>query len=147
MRTDQLDQDLDTQDFLVLEDGASEPYSAQPRRRNGETVVQGIVVGAGLNKRIIPLDQVRKLAGLHLTYKDMAEFFGVKENTFRDNFRFEVECARQQTKQRLMEAMLENAIVKMNPTMQVWLSKNLLGFTDNPINTENTTVLPWMDQR
>jgi hypothetical protein len=32
---------------------------------------------------------------------------------------------------------------KMNPTMQIWLSKNLLGFTDSPVNTETQQILPW----
>ncbi len=135
----------DIEDYLVIEDGASEPYSAQPRRKYGETTVKGIIVGQRENRRVIPIEQVRKLAALHLSYRDMAEFFGVKENTFRDNFRYEVERYRQVTKQRLMEAMLTNALEKMNPTVQIWLSKNLLGFTDQPINTESSQVLPWLD--
>jgi hypothetical protein len=133
------------EDYLVIEDGASEPYAAQPRRKYGESTVKGIIVGQRENRRIIPIEQVRKLAALHLSYRDMAEFFGVKENTFRDNFRYEVERYRQVTKQRLMEAMLTNALEKMNPTVQIWLSKNLLGFTDQPINTESSQVLPWLD--
>lgn len=133
-------------DYIVLEDGASEAYTYQPRRREGEQTIRGIIVGAGANRRIVPIEQVRKLASLHLSYKDMAEFFGVKENTFRDHFRYEVERYRQVTKQRLMEAMLTNALEKMNPTVQIWLSKNLLGFTDQPINTESSQVLPWLDQ-
>lgn len=134
------------EDYIVIEDGASEPYTAQPRRKYGETTVKGIIVGQRENRRIIPIEQVRKLAALHLSYRDMAEFFGVKENTFRDNFRYEVERYRQVTKQRLMEAMLTNALEKMNPTVQIWLSKNLLGFTDQPINTESSQVLPWLTE-
>lgn len=135
--------DIDVTEYLYLPDAESTPYQAQPRRKYGTTVVRGLIVGRGENQQIIPLEQVRKLASLHLTYADMAEFFGVKENTFRDHFRFEVERARQTTKQRLMEAMLETAIVKMNPTIQIWLSKNLLGFTDSPVNAETQQILPW----
>jgi hypothetical protein len=130
-------------DYVHIEDAATDAYANQPLRKTGETTLKGIIVGKGDRKTIIPIEQVRKLASLHLTYRDMADFFGVKESTFRDHFRFEVERYRQVTKQRLMEAMLSNAIDKMNPTMQVWLSKNLLGFADSPINTENSTVLPW----
>ena len=54
--------------------------------------------------------------------------------------------ARQVTKQRLMNAMLYNAIEKNQPTIQIWLSKNLLGFTDNPINTDEDKILPWLEQ-
>ena len=135
----------DIDDYMLIEDGASEPYNAQPKRKYGEQTIKGIIVGVRENRRIIPIEQVRKLASLHLSYRDMAEFFGVKENTFRDNFRYEVERYRQVTKQRLMEAMLTNALEKMNPTVQIWLSKNLLGFTDQPINTESSQVLPWLD--
>lgn len=130
-------------DYVHCEDAATEAYANQPLRKTGETTLKGIIVGRGDRKTIIPIEQVRKLASLHLTYRDMAEFFGVKETTFRDHFRFEVERYRQVTKQRLMEAMLTNAVEKMNPTVQIWLSKNLLGFSDNPVNTENSTVLPW----
>jgi AraC-like DNA-binding protein len=136
----------DIEDYLVIEDGASDPYTAQPRRKYGEQTIKGIIVGQRENRRIIPIEQVRKLAALHLSYRDMAEFFGVKENTFRDNFRYEVERYRQVTKQRLMEAMMTNAFERMNPTVQIWMSKNILGWTDQPINTESSQVLPWLDE-
>jgi len=29
--------------------------------------------------------------------------------------------------------------------MLIWLGKNLLGQTDAPINSENTQILPWVD--
>jgi hypothetical protein len=70
---------IDHSEYLHLPDSLSEPYQAQPRRRYGNTVVRGLVVGRAENQQIIPLEQVRKLASLHLTYADMAEFFGVKE--------------------------------------------------------------------
>jgi hypothetical protein len=54
---------------------------------------------------------------------------------------------RQKTKQRLMNAMLYNAIEKNQPTIQIWLSKNLLGFTDQPINNDTNQVLPWLDEQ
>jgi hypothetical protein len=138
--------DINAEDYIVDLDGATEPYLTQPKRKYGEKVVKGIIVGRDPNKNIISIEEVRRLAALHLTYRDMSEFFGVKENTFRDHFKYEVERARQTTKQRLMEAMLENAVVKMNPTMQIWLSKNLLGFEDSPSNKEGVEVLPWIKE-
>ena len=132
--------------YLEIPDGALPEYEAQPKRKYGEKVIKGIIVGRGENKQVINIEDVKKLAALHLTYKDMADYFGCKENTFRDNFRSIVERARQKTKQRLMEAMLETAIVKQNPTILVWTSKNLLGWQDNPINNENVQVLPWLEE-
>jgi len=131
--------------YLHYEQGGLPEYDAKPKWKTTEKVIRGIVVGRGDNKRVIELEHVRKLAHLNLSYKDMADFFGCKETTFRDNFRFVVEQGRQKTKQRLMEAMLTNAIDKMSPVMQIWLSKNLLGFTDAPVNTENNVTLPWVD--
>ena len=125
------------------ENGVAPEYVAQPKRRYGEKTIKGIVVGRGDTKQVIPLEQVRKLASLNCSYKDMAKFFGVHENTFRDNFRSEVERARETTKHRLMEAMLTNAIDKMNPTVQIWLSKNLCGFSDNPADNGSNVPLPW----
>lgn len=133
--------------YIEIPDGASPEYGVTPRRRYGEKTVKGIIIGQGDNRAIIKMEDVKKLASLHLTYKDMALFFGCKETTFRDNFRSVVEKARQTTKQRLMEAMLESAIVKQNPTILVWTSKNLLNWTDNPISTENNQVLPWNDDQ
>jgi len=125
------------------EHAISDDYIAQPNRRYAEKTIKGIVVGRGENRQIIDIDQVRKLAALNCSYADMAKFFGVKENTFRDNFRKEVEKSRETLKHRLMEAMITNAVDKLNPTVQIWLSKNLLGFQDNPVNTSESVPLPW----
>ena len=131
--------------YLHYEDGSLPEYDAKPKWKTAEKVIHGIVIGRGDSKRVIELETVKKLAHLNLSYKDMADFFGCKETTFRDNFRFVVEQGRQKTKHRLMEAMITNAIDKMNPVMQIWLSKNLLGFTDAPVNTDNNVTLPWVD--
>mgnify|MGYP003650083440 CR=1 FL=1 len=131
--------------YLQIEDGSLPEYDAKPKWKTAEKIIRGIVIGKGVNKRVIELDTVKKLAHLNLSYKDMADFFGCRETTFRDNFRFVVEQGRQKTKHRLMEAMLTNAIERMSPVMQIWLSKNLMGFQDAPTNTENNVTLPWVD--
>ena len=138
--------EIDGVQYIQLGDEYAEEQSYQPRRRYAEKTVRGVVVGRGENKQIIPVEEVRKLAALHCSYKDMAEYFGVKEGTFRDHFRREVERARQKLKHRLSEAMIENAITKMNPTMQIWLSRNWLGMNDSQENTQGETVLPWLEE-
>lgn len=131
--------------YIQIPDGASPEYGVTPKRRYGEKTVKGIIIGTGDNRAVIELEEVKKLASLHLTYKDMAQFFGCRETTFRDNFRSVVEKSRQVTKQRLMEAMLESAIVKQNPTILVWTSKNLLNWTDQPVSGESHNILPWIE--
>ena len=132
--------------YLHIPDGITPEYEAKPNQKMGEKVIKGIIIGRGNSQRVISIEEVKKLASLHLTYKDMAEFFGCKETTFRDNFRSVVEREKQKTKQKLMYAMLQNATEKMNPTIQIWLSKNLLGFTDQPINSNEDKVLPWLEE-
>lgn len=133
-------------EYLHIEDDLAPGYEVQPKRRYGEKTIKGIIVGRGEHRQVVDLDQVRKLAALNCSYKDIAVFFGIKETTLRDNFRSEIERARETTKHRLMEAMLTNAIERMNPTIQIWLSKNLLGFMDNPINNNEDQVLPWLNE-
>jgi len=132
--------------YLEFPDSETEPYKSQPQRKYVNKIIKGIQIGRGDNKQIIEIEQVRRLAMLHCSYNDMAKFFGVKENTFINNFRFEVERCRETTKHRLMEAMLENAIQKHNPAIQIFLAKNWLGLVNDPVAQEGVTPLPWIDE-
>jgi hypothetical protein len=132
--------------YIDCPDAETEPYKEQPQRKYEDKIVKGIAIGRGDNRQIIEIEQVRRLAMLHCSYNDMAKFFGVKENTFINNFRFEVERARETTKHRLMEAMLENAIQKHNPAIQIFLAKNWLGLVNDPVAQEGNTPLPWIEE-
>ncbi len=132
--------------YLEYPDAERDAYKEQPKRKYADKVVRGITIGRGDNKQIIEIEQVRRLAMLHCSYNDMAKFFGVKENTFINNFRYEVERSREVTKHRLMEAMLENAIQKHNPAIQIFLAKNWLGLVNDPVAQEGVTPLPWLDE-
>ena len=138
--------EIDGKYYVQLDDSyelENKPY--QPKRRYAEKTVRGVVVGRGVNKQIIPVEEVRKLAALHCSYRDMSEYFQVSESTFRDHFRLEVERARQKLKHRLSEAMIENAINRCNPTMQIWLSRNWLGMNQDKEVTQGEQVLPWLE--
>ena len=96
--------EIDGKYYVQLDDSyelENKPY--QPKRRYAEKTVRGVVVGRGQNKQIIPVEEVSKLAALHCSYKDMAEYFQVSPSTFRDHFRSEVERARQKLKHRLLK--------------------------------------------
>lgn len=139
--------EVDGKHYIQLDDSyelENKPY--QPKRRYADKTVRGVVVGRGENKQIIPVEEVRKLAALHCSYKDMAEYFQVKEGTFRDHFRSEVERSRQKLKHRLLESMIENAIHRLNPTTQIWLSKNWLGMNPDAEVTQGEQVLPWIEE-
>ena len=52
---------------------------------------------------------------------------------------------RAETKQALRKAQIKSAIGG-NTTMLIWLGKNILGQNDNPINTSEEQVLPWLEE-
>tara|TARA_R110000822_G_scaffold241057_3_gene370398 strand:+ start:753 stop:1223 length:471 start_codon:yes stop_codon:yes gene_type:complete len=136
----------ETDAYLQIESGLKEHTLNQPKRRIGEKTVKGVIIGRGENKAIIPISELEHLAELHLSYEAIADFYGVKPSTLRDNFKHLIERGRAKTKQRLMHAMLTNAIDKMNPTIQIFLAKNMLGMSSEPINNdEDSQVLPWLE--
>ena len=108
----------------------------------GEKTVVGRVVGR--NKTVIPEEQVAQLAQYHCTNKEMADFFGVPLQTFMDNFRDIITKHRIITKQRLRKKQLEVAL-NGDKTMLIWLGKQMLGQSENPISDESTQVLPWLE--
>lgn len=108
-----------------------------------EGTIEGLPVGR--DKTVVPPDQVYELAALACTDKDIARFFGIKEDTLRYNFAAELVKGRESLKISLRRAMVKNAIANMNVTMQIWLSKNILGMSDSPMDGEANAPLPWRE--
>jgi hypothetical protein len=101
-------------------------------------------VGRGRNQKIVPPDDVYKLAMMGCPDREIAEWYMVSESTLRYNFSSYLTKARAQLKQKLRQAQLRAAI-DGNPTMLIWLGKNILGQTDNPYNSESNEPLPWTE--
>ena len=130
---------------MSTEDNATEqqtPYKVK-NVKYGEKTVRGRVIGR--NKTVIPEEQVLELAKLHCTNQEMADFFEVKLQTFMDNFRDIITKGRLLTKQRLRKAQLDLAM-KGDRTMLIWLGRNILAQSEQPINKDSTQVLPWLEQ-
>ena len=109
---------------------AAEPPAKRPRKPRKE----------------IDREQVIKLARLHCNVSEISRWFGVDQNTINLRFKDEIELARSETKARLRNKMLHEALINGNTTMLIWLSKNMLGFSDNgPIETDDKKPLPWTD--
>ena len=109
-----------------------------------EGTIEGIAVGK--DKIVVPPQQVYELAALGCTDRDIANFFTIKEDTLRYNFSAKLTQGREDLKISLRRAMIKNAIANQNFTMQIWLSKNILGMQDSPTNTEDTQPLPWVER-
>ena len=77
-----------------------------------EATVKGICVGR--DKIVIAPEEVQKLAALGCRDNEIANFFGIKEDTLRYNFAEYLTKGREEVKITLRRAMLNNACKNMN---------------------------------
>ena len=119
-----------------------QPYQVTQIKR-GEKTVTGRIVGR--NKTIIPESEFYQMACLFSTWKDFSEYYGVAETTLRNNFADLYTKARQTTKRKLRQKMLETAL-NGDRVMMIWLSKQWLDMTDSPEKGSESDVLPWNEE-
>lgn len=109
-------------------------------RKTGTKLVEGVVVGR--DQKIIPAEEVYKLAQIGCKDTEIADWFGVDSNTLRYNFSVELLKGREALKQSLRRAQLTVAL-NGNPTMLIWLGKQYLGQSENTLETNENQILPW----
>lgn len=105
-----------------------------------EVVKTGFLVGRD-NKIVIP-DEVELMASLGCPDREIAEYFGVNEDTLRYNFKNYLLNGKQNLRSGLRKAQLRVAL-EGNPTMLIWLGKQLLSQSDTIYNTDALQPLPW----
>ena len=106
--------------------------------------------GPGRPKVEIDKEQLVKLAKLGANNVEIADFFNCSESVIRKRFNDVLKQSRSHLKMRLRQAMLDSAIHKGNVVAQIWMSKNLLGFTDSGPKDEqedDNKVLPWNEEK
>lgn len=110
-------------------------------------LTEGTVLGypIGRDKKIVPPDEVQKLAALGCSNRDIANFFGIEESNVSRHFAAFITKGREELKITLRRAMLDNACRNMNAAVQIFLAKNILGMSDTPTNSEEHKPLPWSD--
>jgi hypothetical protein len=106
--------------------------------------VYGYEVGRGLRKKVVTPEDVYKLAAIGCSDAEIARWFDIKQDTLRYNFADVLLKGRDDVKHALRRAMIKNALGG-NAVMQIWLSKNWLGMSDNPTQSEANKPLPWSD--
>jgi hypothetical protein len=111
--------------------------------KEGTKIVHGLIVGR--NQVVVPPEEVEDLASLGCTNTDIANWFGIDDSTLTYNFKQELIKGRENLKISLRRAMLKNACVNLNAAVQIFLAKNMLGMSDNGMNTDNSKVLPFTD--
>jgi len=118
------------------------PTSKRKTPKQGVKEVEGIVVGR--DKKVIPPEEVFKLAQIGCKDTEICDWFGIDGNTLRYNFSVELIKGREALKQSLRRAQLSLAL-SGNAVMLIWLGKQYLGQQETPLNSEATAPLPWSD--
>ena len=111
--------------------------------KEGEKIVKGKIVGR--DKKVIPPEEVLKLAQIGCKDIEIAKWFGIDSNTLRYNFSVELLKGRESLKHSLRRAQIKLAL-SGNATMLIWLGKQQLDQAENPVNTEENNILPWIDE-
>ena len=89
-------------------------------------------------------EEVTKLASLHCTNLEIAEFFGCDESLIRKSYSEYLTKGRAKGKMRLRQLQWQSA-EKGNTSMLIFLGKQMLGQTDNPEASEASEPLPFID--
>ena len=116
--------------------------ASRKQPKMGTKTVSGVVVGR--DKTVIDPNEIYKLAQLGCTIEEMSDWFGVPRETIKYNFSDFIAKGRSETKQALRRAQIALAL-KGNATMLIWLGKNMLGQSENPLETDTAQVLPWIE--
>ena len=125
---------------------------AEAARDAGLMVVIGQLKGAGViaeipsefgSKIMIMIDEdaLYTAARTHMSFDELATIFGVSAPVLQTHPYYLpiIERARAEAKMKLRSAQMRNAVENDNPTMQIFLGKNLLGQKD-VARVENTGV-------
>jgi len=119
-------------------------YKPRKNPKWGEVTKKGLVVGRGPNQKVVDPDEVYRLSGMGCTMEEMAHFFGIDRETLKYNFLPYIQRSESELYMKIRKKQIEVAM-EGNPTMLIWLGKNLLGQSDSPVNTDANRVLPWTD--
>lgn len=128
-------------DNIIEAEGVLKPAKTGPKPKElVEATYLGIPVGR--DKKVIDPDEVEKLAGIGCKDSEIADWFGIKQDTLRYNFADQLTKGREHLKQSLRRAQLSLALGG-NAVMLIWLGKNILGQSDNPQDSDSNSPLPW----
>lgn len=119
------------------------PGPKKPELQDVTLTIKAKLIGRD-KKPIVPED-VYKLAALGLQIREIANYFGVKDDSVTRHFADEIAKGKEDLKITLRRAMLHNACSNYNAAVQIFLAKNMLGMSDNGMQSEDNQVLPWSD--
>ena len=96
----------------------------------------------------IPKEKVEQLASFGCTNVEIASFYGCDEALIRKNYSENLAKGRSKGKIRLRQAQMRKALGDTdengnhlnngNPSMLIWLGKQMLGQTEHPIDSDDS---------
>ena len=107
--------------------------------------VYGYEVGRGNRKKVVTPEDVYNLASIGCSDSEIARWFDIAETTLKYNFSEIIAKGRDDVKMTLRRAQIRLAL-SGNAVMLIWLGKNMLGQSDNPVNSEANAPLPFVDE-
>ena len=130
------------------QEGIYPKWEFKPRRNPKWGMVErvGLVVGRGSNKKVVPPDEVYKLASFGCDIQEIADWFQISRETLKYNFQDYINKGKSELNQKLRRAMIQNACQNNNAAVQIFLAKNLLGMSDNGLTSGANEALPWSDE-
>jgi len=114
--------------------------------REEEITITGIRIGRGDTSAVVDPETVYKLALMGATNVEIAEWYGVTEQSIRYRFNEYLTKARSSLKIKLRRAQLKVAIENESVPMLIWLGKQLLSQSENVAGSESERVLPWLTE-
>ena len=87
-------------------------------------------------------EQIKKLSEIGSTMEEVAYVMGCSRSALR-NFTHLVDEGKARGKVKLRRAQYHKAVEEGNPTLLIWLGKQMLGQSDNPVGEGENLVLPW----
>lgn len=109
-----------------------------------EQVEQPVARSAGRPVKPVDQDLIYKLAMIHCSNPEIASIVGISLDTLQRRYSDVIQAGKESGKQKLRRKMWQSALAG-NVTMMIWLSKNILGYTDNVLVSEEKKPLPWSD--
>lgn len=94
----------------------------------------------------IDLELVYALAKIHCTEQEIANIIGCHVSTISRRCGDIIARAKDEGRMSLRRAMYHKAMNENNVVMQIFLSKNWLGYADSPAGASTAKILPWNDE-
>lgn len=114
--------------------------------KTGHTVeVVKLAKVVGRNKVPVVPEDVEHMAQLGCTDNEIAQYLGITDHALRRNFQDELINGRHRLRTSLRQAQIRVAL-EGQPTMLIWLGKNLLSQNEMGQANDDNRPLPWTDE-